>query len=134
MSQSVPEILDGYVSTIAEPFEVFKCNPPSNCLSKKWYFSWGLWFLWSGGFGFLKSSLVNFLGRPRGHELCFLVNFFGNMQQTDPVQPNEKGSPFKKKKLISFNKRLFFFWRCFFIGFSSFLDEKTAAPRLFLVG
>ena len=31
VGQSVPEILDGYVSTIDEPFQVFKCNPPSTC-------------------------------------------------------------------------------------------------------
>eukprot|EP00434_Breviolum_minutum_P025478 symbB.v1.2.022512.t1/scaffold2002.1/size92861/6 len=35
VGQSVPEILDGYVSTIDEPFQVFKCNPPSTCLRGK---------------------------------------------------------------------------------------------------
>ena len=35
VSPSVPEILEGYVSTIAEPFKVFKCYPPSNCLRGK---------------------------------------------------------------------------------------------------
>ena len=52
VGESVPEILDGYVSTIAEPFKVFKCNPPSTCPSKNWDFLWEWRFFWSGGFAF----------------------------------------------------------------------------------
>ena len=52
VGQSVPEILDGYVSTIDEPFQVFKCNPPSTCPFEELGFSlekWRFFFISSGG-------------------------------------------------------------------------------------
>ena len=69
VGQSMPEILDGYVSTIAEPLKVFKCNPPSTCPSKIFFLGMAFFF---GRVGLLfKSSLVDFLRlfRPRRHEL-----------------------------------------------------------------
>ena len=81
---------------------------------------------------FFKSSLAKFLGffLPRGHELWW-VNFFGNMQQNDPGQPNEKGNLFQMTDLL---QEKIGFLVLFFIGWNHFWDEKNSCgPQLFFV-
>lgn len=137
VSPSVPEILEGYVSTIAEPFKVFKCYPPSNCLSKKWYFfcffGGDCGFFGRVGFKIVIGSIFG-ISWPASAATNFAFNKGTCNKMSKRPTPMRKGIPFKKKTDI-LQQRIGVFgivFSCFLN--SSFLDEKTAVPRLLLYG
>lgn len=136
VSPSVPEILEGYVSTIAEPFKVFKCYPPSNCLSKKWYFfcffGGDCGFFGRVGFKIVIGSIFGISWPASAATNCAFNKGTCNKMSKRPSQWERES--LSRKTKISFNKRLFFLPLFFHRLNSSFLDEKTAVPRLLLYG
>ena len=119
VSPSVPEILEGYVSTIAEPFKVFKCYPPSNCLSKKWYFFCFLGgdcgFFGRVGFKIVIGSIFG-ISWPASAATNFAFNKGTCNKMSKRPTPMRKGIPFKKNRYPS--TKDWCFWRCFFIGWT----------------